>query len=424
MYSKQNEKINQVTTKTLIVGIDIAKNGHVARAINDRGIILSKPFSFEATTEGFNAFAHWVKGLQYTEKKSKVLVGFEPTGHYWFTFANFLKENNLKYVVVNPMHVKKSKELDDNTPSKRDPKDAVVIAKLVKDGRYSYAELKEGSAAEIRMGVKLRHEFIDKSGRLSCQIRNWLDVYFPEFTTVFKEIDGKMALGVLRTIPLPEQINQLTEDQMIAILRDAGVKIVHRTKMTKLKAAAASSCGVRQGLRMALQSIYDKAEDLSNIIQKQQQLEKELQELVIQNPGVKEMAGIPGISLQNIVDLYSEIGDVRHFEHPRQILKYAGLNLKESSSGLHKGKTQISKRGRRKLRGLLYNMVLTVLRNQSAFKRLHEYYTTRKNNPLKKMQSLIVLIGKLVRVLFKIGTNGHKFDEGRLLKDIPHLNAA
>ncbi len=42
----------------------------------------------------------------------------EPTGHYWFCLAKFLRQNRIKIDIVNPMHVKKSKELDDNSPSK------------------------------------------------------------------------------------------------------------------------------------------------------------------------------------------------------------------------------------------------------------------------------------------------------------------
>ncbi|GIP64208.1 hypothetical protein J32TS6_27630 [Virgibacillus pantothenticus] len=39
-------------------------------------------------------------------------------------------------LVVNPAHVKKSKELDDNSPTKNDVKDARVISRLIQDGRY------------------------------------------------------------------------------------------------------------------------------------------------------------------------------------------------------------------------------------------------------------------------------------------------
>ncbi|WP_423738947.1 IS110 family transposase [Clostridium estertheticum] len=46
------------------------------------------------------------------------MVGLEPTGHYWFTLGNFLKELGIKLVLVNPFHVKRSKELDDNSQTK------------------------------------------------------------------------------------------------------------------------------------------------------------------------------------------------------------------------------------------------------------------------------------------------------------------
>lgn len=48
----------------------------------------------------------------------EVLVGIEPTGHYWFDLGQFMGEKNIKFVMVNPHHVHKTKELDDNSPSK------------------------------------------------------------------------------------------------------------------------------------------------------------------------------------------------------------------------------------------------------------------------------------------------------------------
>src|SRR5690606_40052061 len=74
----------------------------------------------------------------------------EPTGHYWLNLAYFLDEKGIPLVMTNPMHVKRSKELDDNLPTKHDAKDALVIARLVKDGRFSYPRiLKEMEAEQI-----------------------------------------------------------------------------------------------------------------------------------------------------------------------------------------------------------------------------------------------------------------------------------
>jgi len=59
-------------------------------------------------------------------------------------------------VLVNPAHVKKSKSLDDNSPTKTDKKDARVIAQLVKDGRYSEPNILEGIYAELRIAMTHR----------------------------------------------------------------------------------------------------------------------------------------------------------------------------------------------------------------------------------------------------------------------------
>jgi transposase len=83
------------------------------------------------------AWIAWIEELTQKSIMEKTVIGVEPTGHYWVHLAYFLKEEAIKFVVVNPMKVKKSKELDDNSPTKNEVKDAKVIAQLVKDGRYA-----------------------------------------------------------------------------------------------------------------------------------------------------------------------------------------------------------------------------------------------------------------------------------------------
>lgn len=56
----------------------------------------------------------------------------------------------MKPVHVNPHHVKKSKELDDNNSNKNDRKDPKTIAALVNEGRFSYPYIPTGIYAEIR----------------------------------------------------------------------------------------------------------------------------------------------------------------------------------------------------------------------------------------------------------------------------------
>ena len=134
-------------------------------------------------------------------EKTEIIVGIEPTGHYWLNLAYFLLDRGIPLAMVNPMHVKRSKELDDNLPTKHDRKDALVIARLVKDGRFSYPRILKDMEAELRVGSTFRSKLTEELGAVKNMIIRWLDRYFPEFTQVFPSF-GKMAMAVLETPPL------------------------------------------------------------------------------------------------------------------------------------------------------------------------------------------------------------------------------
>ena len=123
-YNIQNSKIASITEKTLIVGIDVGSQVHYARAFDWRNYEYSrKPFAFSNDEEGFMAFKNWMDEIAKEHDKEVVLPGMEPTGHYWFGLGMFLQNLGMRPVHVNPHHVKKSKELDDNNPNKNDRKD-------------------------------------------------------------------------------------------------------------------------------------------------------------------------------------------------------------------------------------------------------------------------------------------------------------
>ena len=421
MNYNQNDKIAQITSHTLIVGVDIAKFKHVARAQDFRGIEFGSAFHFENTKDHFELFLDWIKNLLEKHGMDNVIIGMEPTGHYWLNLAHFLREEEIKFVVVNPMHVKKSKELDDNSPTKNDVKDAKVIAQLVKDGRYAEPNIPQGVYAELRVARKIRDLLSVDLQAVQGQIHNWLDRYFPEFLTVFKDWEGKSALQLLKLNSLPHELEKVTEQEILVHLRKAVKRAVGLSKIQELKRVAKDSIGIREGSRMAkleLRTLLDKYELINK---KFEELESDIDGLLERIPGVQQMLAITGIGKDTIAGFFSEVGNLSYYSHPRQIIKLAGLSLKENTSGKHKGQTKITKRGRKKLRALLFRVAMPLVAKNTAFKALHEYFTTRKNNPLKKMQSLIVICNKLIRILFAIGTKQCEFSEERMLKDIPHL---
>ena len=90
----------------------------------------------------------------------------------------------------------------------------------------------------------------------------------------------------------------------------------------------------------------------------------------------------------------------------------------ENSSGKHKGETTISRRGRKRLRYLLFEAAMSLVAKNPEFRELHNYYTTRKLNPLKKMQSLMAVAAKLIRDFYAMLTKGVAYDPQKLVSDI------
>lgn len=102
-----------------------------------------------------------------------------------------------------------------------------------------------------------------------------------------------------------------------------------------------------------------------------------------------------------------------------------GLTLRENSSGQKKGQKRISKRGRRKLRALLFRVMMPLILHNPAFKALHEYYTTRVVNPLRKKQWIVVLCGKLLKILHAMCNKKQRFNVNKMMDDFaPYQQAA
>ena len=418
MNNNRKRRINQIDEDSLIVGIDIAKNKHAARAQDFRGIEYGKVRYFLNREHDFERIKRWILNLAKKASKKDIIIGLEPTGHYWLNLGEHLKNKKMKFVLVNPAHVKKTKTLDDNSPTKTDKKDARVIAQLVKDGRYSEPNMLEGLYAELRVAMTHRERLNKDLMRIKAKVHQWIDKYFPEFLDVFSKWEGKASISTLREIPLPDQVNKLKIEEIVKVFKKGAKRAVGKKKAKKLKVAAKRTVGIKKGLKMAKIEIKNLIIQYKMLNTQKEELEKEIEEMVIDLPGAKEMESIKGVGIMTVAGFISEIGDIRNYDHPRQIRKLAGLNLVENSSGKHKGKTKISKRGRPKLRSILYRVTWPLVGQNKEFRQLHEYYTTRDKNPLKKKQSLIVMACKLIRVFYALGKKRVKYDGEKLMKDI------
>ena len=143
-----------------------------------------------------------------------------------------------------------------------------------------------------------------------------------------------------------------------------------------------------------------------------------IEELVKKIPMAEKLLEIKGVGIRTVSGFLAEVGDISRFNNPKELQKLAGLALVENSSGKHEGGTTISRRGRKRLRYLLFEVAMSLVAKNPEFRELHNYCTTRRLNPLKKMQSLMAIATKLIRVFYAMLTKGVDYDPKKMVSDI------
>ena len=416
MLQSQVERLKFIRNVDIIVGIDIAKETHWVRMITPFGLELCKPFHVNDNINDFKKLEEKLKTIMKTNNLTNVIIGMEPTGVYGSKITKFLREANFYVVNVNSHHVKKAKELDDNTPTKNDRKDALTIANLIKEGRYHDIYIPEGIYADMRILTLNKHEWMKSKNHYMNKIICMLDKHFPEFQSIFKDITGKSAMQLLSKYPLPEdilstEIEKLRENTKIA----NGKRRISNKKIIALYTFAQDTIGVTENVEYVKSNIKYLIFELKNVMSIIGDIEKKMKELLQKLPESKYILSIKGIGNIFASQLIGELGDITRFQDWKQIRKYAGYNLTEESSGKKKGQTSISKRGRSHLRYILYNIAKILVINNEEIKDLYEYFKTRTKNPLKGTQALVAVAMKFLRILHYLVINKKMYDSSKVL---------
>ena len=419
----KNEKLSFISDDMLIVGCDIGSETHYARAIDTRGRELSKSaFSFSNTDEGFESLLDWATKHAAAFEKKQIVLGLEPTGHYWFCLTKWLIVKGISVVQVNPYAVKQTKEVEDNSQLKDDRKDPKLIANLVKDGNFGMPYLPEGLYADIRRLSMFRDQLNEDRIRNLNRLHREMKISFPEYKDAFGKIDGSFCLEILKVAPFPDDLKILGIEGIKQIWHEAKLRGRGYANAAAIIEYANKSVGMKDGAESSKQAVKWFVNRIIELDEQLSDIENQLNQKCMEIPYAENILAISGIGGNILSGILAEMGDISRFDDVKEIQKLSGLGLVACSSGKHTGETKISHRGRKRLRYWLFQAARSAVAHSEEFKELHVYYTTRKDNPLKKMQSLIVIACKILRVIFTILTKGTTYDPKKLLGDIERPN--
>lgn len=407
MGNNNTKKLKRLSEETLLVTVDIGKVRHTGYCRCPDGTEI-KPFDFVNNREGFERFWQRVREMRRSHHLREVVVGFESTGAYAEPLLHFVKKKGARLVQVNPFHTKRLKELQGNSPSKTDQKDPKVIADIIELGHGLTVIIPEGTSAELRRMTQARERGMERRTALINQLQDLVFVIFPEFLDVMKGVRSKSSQCLLRHCPRPGEIVGKGVDGLSEILKKVSRGKLGRDRARALYDAACNSVGIEEGQRSI---VFEIAETISGIEACEQfivRIEKEMATELRHIPYSGSIMSIKGIGTVTVAGLIGEVGDFRQFGTISEIMKHAGLDLYEISSGKRKGSRRISKRGRSLLRKLLFFAALNTVRTSGV---MHGYYLGYSQRMPRK-KALVAVARKLLRIIFALVRDDSNYMRG------------
>jgi transposase len=383
----------------LYLGIDIAKNNHVASLIDTNGKPVFKAFSFANTTEGGESLL--IKLNLYTHTKSDIEVGMEATGHYWLSLYSFLVEKGFVVHVVNPIQTDGWRKGTEIRKRKTDSIDSVLIAELIRYGDFLETTLSDENIMSLRNLTRFRNYLIASIGDLKRKAVCVLDQIFPEYQTVFSNIFGQTSRELLLNFQTADDFQNITAAQLERTLENISLKNFAANKLTQISEIAAKSFGLtfcKDSFSLQLRLLLEQIKFIEA-----QVCDVEAEIHIILKKIHSPITTVPGIGFVIGATILGEIGDISRFSTPAKLVAYSGIDASVAQSGDSVSvNNKMSKRGSPYLRKALFQAALVVSNCDPVFS---AYYQKKRSEGKHHLTALGAVARKLCYTVHAILKN-------------------
>lgn len=391
-----------------LVGIDVGKNSHHFCVIDkETGELDVTPSSFSNNKDGFDSLLDLLKPYS----KKSILIGMEDTGHYHLALLKFLLNNGFSVALINPKTTDLTRRLEGNI-TKNDKLDTITICDVLdtpeRKKQYRITKVNRFDLYEQRQLTRHHHNLKEELNVYCNRLQKSIDLVFPEFNTLFKSKYGTVYMNLLKTFGSAEAVAS-TDIRTIRKCFEIKGK-GNRISLTpdQLKECAKNSIGISSVAEVI--QIKHLVAQIELIKEQITEIDKKIEEFSIQNNS--PILTIPGISHFSGTSILAELGDIRNYSKPSQIIKFAGVAPSHyESSQFNAPHTAITKKGSKYLRKTLYQIILSVINNNPVFK---EFYQLKISQGKGHRCAQGHCIRKLLRIIYHLLDTGQSFDPALL----------
>lgn len=396
-----------------VVGIDVSSEFSVVAMLEPNGSLIRKPFRIDHNPAGFNKLLIILK-KEEERLKQKPIYFVESTGIFHLPLFFFLKSNDLKGFVLNPLCVHSTKNFN-LRKVKNDEKDAESIARLAKFQNVKYSLVPEPQILALRMLLREYYSISDMLTELKNRLCTDLYLLFPGYLDVFSDPFGKSSLKILRDYPTPEAILSESPDTLAKIMASISRKglIWGQKKVAKLVEMAQLCLSMPMEFSILSRKIQFHLDGIEMFQNNQVGLKEQLVGMVSDvdfpktvRESIALLEAMPGIGFMTAATILAEIGDFSRFHSPKALVAFFGIDPSVNQSGKFNGdRNKISKRGTRLGRRVLFTAALGSIRTTSKGDPinpiLRDYYQNKCLNKKKKV-ALVAVMHKLLHYIFAV----------------------
>ena len=390
----------QTQGERMVFGIDVAKEDFFAVLMKaDQTVIETLKWVHPQQTREMTAH---LRDLDC----ARIEVAMEPSGTYGDALRGHLSELGLSVYRVSPKRVHDAAEVYDGVPSLHDAKAAYLIGRLhLEEVSQPWQDLSEPRREQQALIAEL-DLFESERRRNLNRLEALLARHWPELIQIMD----------LHRVSLVSLMSEYGSPQEVAAHRGEAAQLMRRTSNGRLNAkkvqqildSSETTLGVpcTEGERHLLQVL---GQELVRSHQRVQAIEQRIDHFVLDDGVLTHMAQVVGKTTSLV--LAATLGTPLAYPDPHSYLKALGLNLKERSSGKHKGRLKITKRGPGKARGYLYFAALRWLYRDRVIGAWYQHKIKRDGN--LKGKAIIAIMRKLVLALWYVA-RGEAFDSSKL----------
>jgi transposase len=210
------------------VGIDWADDHHDVYVTDDSAAALDS-FNISHSHEGMDKLINRV--VKFSADRESVLVAVE--SHQGLLIYALLEAGYLVYP-INPKAMSRYRDRYRMSSSKSDPKDAMVLANILRTDLHLYKPLPRETATDARLRQLTRsHKSLgQQKTKLLNQLTTQLKSYYPVALQLFSRLDHKITLAFLERFPTPEKATATSLEELRRFFREQ--KYSHQWKVESI----------------------------------------------------------------------------------------------------------------------------------------------------------------------------------------------